>query len=249
MNRFHNELEKLRHVLQGKGLPPVAVDNLTQQAEREINNKVADILDETHNHAVDVVSQIGDYELGARIVIKLVGSQYVVTTSDETTDFSLPALPMLPRLLKNAKMAKDGSLYKVIPIGKKSSSTTNLDQVHHQRNLNIQTARAERDVARQRQTPDDDTLRTMSLSGVQHSYNPVAKQRQARQVNDAAVSGPIEFRTASSKQNPQEKWVLPPKKLNIQMALHDLTNNLENTILQSVSNILQHYEGIQSWDS
>jgi hypothetical protein len=43
---------------------------------------------------------------------------YEIVPAGGQTKFEEPPFPMLPSLLKNPKVAKDGSLYKVIPIGK-----------------------------------------------------------------------------------------------------------------------------------
>lgn len=63
-----------------------------------------------------------------------------------------------------------------------------------------------------------------------------------RQYNNVAPKGSVTFRTATSKQNPQEQWVLPAKEKDFSGDLKEINDNLLNELEDIVHGVIREYE-------
>lgn len=111
------ELDLLRHALQDKGVDNVTVNNVIVKAKDEINA----LIEEHGQRALENAVEIGAEKKSAEFInqLRFDTLHFEVDTETRKLDFSEPPRPMLPHLLRNAKMNKDGSgFYKVIPVGK-----------------------------------------------------------------------------------------------------------------------------------
>ena len=115
-----SEISNLRQRLKMKNLSDAIVDSICTAASLDIGNATADILADAMSEAVQAGADVGSSEFISELQAVRSGPSFELTTSSGRTDFSEAPFPMLPRLLKNAKVAKDGSLYKVIPLKKTS---------------------------------------------------------------------------------------------------------------------------------
>lgn len=115
------EIERLRSTLRSKGLDERTIDEITKNAESEINQALQSIMDEGLERGV----QLGVEKKSIDFINELRPrpGAFELDTSSGRTDFSNPPFPMLDFLLKGAKPIKDGSgVYKVIPVGKKDGN-------------------------------------------------------------------------------------------------------------------------------
>jgi hypothetical protein len=114
------ELERLRVVLENKGIEQEHVNTIVRRAKIDIIASLQDVMDS----AVDNAVQSGVQKDSADFINELRPSfgAFQLETASGNTDFSEPPMPMLDKLLsKGAKPMKDGSgVYKVIPVGKPS---------------------------------------------------------------------------------------------------------------------------------
>ena len=242
------EVERLKRTLVFKGLTEDEASEIGQYASEDINTAISDLVDQALATAAEIGISMGADEFVEQLTLVPYGGFFKVSTSSGKTDFSLPPFPMLPKLLKNAETAEDGSQYKVIPIGGKSSGgkKRRLTLFDVQQDINRQ-----QQVEREQRKREMDEARKLSFTGNARIFSGLQKAQQfmarkrgesAMQEQEAKTETSVEFRTASSKQNPSVDWVLPGKDLNMTMILEDLNMQLENNVQSTVMSIVKGYE-------
>lgn len=116
------EIEKLRAVLQSKGISEPELSMIAREAEIEISNALTKEMED----AMDTAIQSGVEKDSADFINDLRPryDAFILETESSITDFSEPPFPMLSKLLANgAKPMADGSgVYKVIPMGGNNQS-------------------------------------------------------------------------------------------------------------------------------
>jgi hypothetical protein len=147
-----------------------------------------------------------------------------IATDSGTLDFSEPATPMLPWLLKNAKTSKDGSFYKVIPIGKSEGKP----------------GKTIKDTSKGLKAMRETTSMQGIAEGIASSFN-AGSPLVVTKSEPPSSSGSHEFRTVSSKQDPSTSWVLPPKDRDMSSIVHEINARLRADIHTSVESILSKY--------
>lgn len=238
------EIERLRQRLRMKSLSESVIDSICDDVSREISMTTADILADAMNEAVNIGGDIGSVEFIDELRAVRTGPSFEITTDSGRTDFSEPPFPMLPKLLKNAKIAKDGSLYKVIPIknktsNKKVSVTTEAayENINNARRIAKEQRDAERDTARGTASPD--AMKGMDTFAAMQSIN---RSRQ-KQLKVGQVNGPaINFRTASSKQDPNKSWVHPGKVRDASGPLREINMNMHDNIDRTIEDVIKKHE-------
>ena len=132
------ELFRLREKLKSKGLSESAIENIVRQADFEIQQKMQDAM----NSAMERAIEAGIDKESSQFINELrpAPGAFLLETESGNTAFKEPPFPMLPHLLKNPRVAKDGSLYKVIPVGKSSDSKPKVSNniFDAQKNINAQ---------------------------------------------------------------------------------------------------------------
>jgi hypothetical protein len=241
-----HEIDRLRQVLRMKNLSESLVDNICDEVSRDIGMIAADIVAAAMSEAVAAGSESGSVDFINEIKAQRAGSFFEITTTSGKLDFSEPPFPMLPKLLKNAKVAKDGSTYKVIPLKKKSSSnrlpvTTEaaIQNINNARHI----AREEQDAAREsqlRQITSPDPLRGLDAFASMQSTR-ISKQQQ---VSGGQNIGNVDLRTASSKQDPQKQWVNPGRSADMTSHVRQINANMQDQIDQAIIEIIKRYEGM-----
>jgi hypothetical protein len=111
-------IDLIRSELLDSELNESFVNHQCDKASYEISNKINIVLDEVRE-SCDQISVRSNGTVTLNVQETDYGYEVVATPNSEV---EIPEKQMLPHLLKNAKVAKDGSRYKVIPIGKKSNS-------------------------------------------------------------------------------------------------------------------------------
>lgn len=138
-----SEINRLRQSLLSLDIEFNEVEGICRQASSEIEQTMADIAENFLNYARELVLSVGGGDVVDQLEIVQRGEYPAITTNSGSTDFTVPELHMLPHLLKNAKMSKDGTLYKVIPIGHSNnrpkdifSAYQNVNQSRQMANIN-----------------------------------------------------------------------------------------------------------------
>jgi hypothetical protein len=148
-----------------------------------------------------------------------VESGYVqIGTSSGSLDFSEPPFPMVPWLLKNPKVSKDGSLYKVIPVGAGNSSRS--------------TTVKDIDAAIARMTG------STKLSDMVSNFNTGGMQQKTKQPSNKPVQA---FRTVTSKQDPASSWVQPAKKKDLTATIMDINYRIREDVDRLAEETINKY--------
>lgn len=231
------EIDRLKQNLMFGGYDQREVEVITDNAHKDINMAIANAVSEAMGEAARISSELGVGELSGQLRAVRMGSTYQIVTDSGQTDFSTPAYPMLPKLLKNAKRAKDGSLYKVIPL-KEKAKLTNIFDV--QRNIDENRKAMVEAVQSEVQQGVSVVKHAGAFSGLAAAQAYINRRNEIK--SKQADQGEVKFRTASSKQDPTKLWVQPPKDKNLSTILVDLNRKLEDDIQSAVTEIVATYE-------
>ncbi len=109
----NNEINRLRQSLKFKNLSNEVIDSICDDVAREISDLTSDLLAQAMSEAVQSGKSA---EFIQEVRSTRDGGTFSVSTDSGKTNFTEAPFPMLPKMLQNAKIAKDGSLYKVIPV-------------------------------------------------------------------------------------------------------------------------------------
>lgn len=237
------ELARLRQRLRFKGLSDAVVDSICDEAAAEISATTADLLADAMNEAVNAGGDAMSVDFIDELRAKKFGSSYEIGTDSGQTDFSTAPFPMLPRLLKNAKVAKDGSLYKVIPLKQKNTGekATHVARTTESAMQNINSARQ---AAKQESIKEDRSYASQNaMKGMDtvSAMQQVSKTRSSK-FNDKDTEVTVNFRTASSKQDPNTQWVHPGKKADLTQPLQEINANLQDAIDKAIDDIIRRLE-------
>jgi hypothetical protein len=240
------EVDRLKNDLRIAGLSTVEVDEIGDLISQDIDNTIFELTQEYLNQARDIVAALGGQQLADELRSIKRGPQFIIGTDSGVTDFSTPPMQMLPHLLKNAKVSKDGHLYKVIPLSSKSQrGPSNIFDVYRDRNANVRQEQQDR----QRKWDDVRTAnaidkKSLHFSGLAQAKRYLAKRQAGNKQSAVENKGPVEFRTASSKQDASSDWVLPAKDMNITNILNDINSRLQNEVDNAVTSIVSKYGGL-----
>jgi len=231
------EIDRLTHTLRFKGISNTVIESIVANVNQEIALGVTDLIADAVADAVKAGEDVGSEEFMSEVRSARAGGTFMVTTQSGQTDFSEPPFPMLPRLLKNAKVAKDGSTYKVIPLNSKKTvkRATNSMDIMEQINSNREAAKR----VRVRETRDPLAMAT-AFSGM--AVNNRGSGRGKRKQDVKAPTGTANFRTVSSKQDPSSQWVNPGKQANMTGVLRNINSELQQNIDQTILDIVRSYE-------
>jgi hypothetical protein len=112
-------LDVLKDHLRSHGHDDYTADAIVEKAKRDIDDFIYKKMQQAISAAVDVGANKGSADFINEI--RPSEDAFELETESGRTDFSLPPYPNLNNLLKNPKVANDGSLYKVIPVGAPST--------------------------------------------------------------------------------------------------------------------------------
>lgn len=248
MINLDTELERLRRSLDIKGLDFDDVEQIVGLAKQDVDNTIDQLVADAIQQATLIGVSKDALDFIAELEVKDYGGQIQIGTMSGKTDFSLPPYPNLNNLLKNAKVAEDGSRYKVIPIGKKSERTYSpgnmSDLALLQQQMNEQR-QIERDA--RKSMLDDARKATFTgqsaniLSGLAKARE-ILQQKKSEEQRVERESEPQDYRTASSKQDPTTDWVLPEVERDMTGALNEINKQLESNINHAVASIINEYE-------
>lgn len=238
------EIDKLKQVLRQKNMPESIIQGICNDAARDISSATTDLLADAMVDAVNAGGDVSSSQFVSEVLSVRSGHTFSVDTSSGKQDFSEPPFPMLPKLLKNAKISKEGEAYRVIPISNKSGPSSAVTTEAAIRNINEarQAAKDERD-AKEKGTKTASTPDPMAgmeiLAAIQGVGRPSPQRRESK-----IKEGSITFRTASSKQDASVSWVMPAKNADLTDKLRDINNNLQDSIDRVILDIISRYSGM-----
>ena len=244
------EIDNLRQRLKFRNLNEMTIDSVCDAAASEISEVATNLLASAAEQAVQAGNDARSIDFINDINVSQHGHEFMIDTKSGKTDYSEPPFPMLPRLLKNAKTASDGSLYKVIPLrakgtgSKVSGLTVTTEAALKSINEARMAAKQERDAAKgQFETNlSPDTMKGMSTFAALQAINSARKSFAT--MREKSTEPVMAFRTASSKQDPSAKWVMPRKKANMSNVLHDINNRLQYDLDLAIESIIKRYESM-----
>lgn len=225
---IQQRLTSLRNFLESIGLRQDEVSERVRSAADEIRAAMNSIVENAVYEAENYGSSIGADEFLAQIRLNADSGYIEISTDSGATDFSKPQYPMLPWLLNNAKTAKDGSRYKIIPVGGTSSNPKPTPQAR-----NIAEGLSAMSSG---EAPASAMAETMAAAFTQGSSSGMAQRQKP-----ASTAKP-EFRVASSKQDPSRQWVIPAKDLDMTGTLMTLNATIRSEIDKACSDIVNKYE-------
>jgi len=147
--------------------------------------------------------------------------------------------------LKNPKVAEDGSLYKVIPIEKKSADSgrkihTDIVGALRARQAEVQAARSS---VRNDINMDFSARATSMAEAFRTKLRRTVDQRQQfyHMSRTQSRSSDVSFKTVSNKQDPDKMWVRPAKDLDMTGYLMNLNTEISDTVAASANQIIDGY--------
>jgi len=235
------EIAKLRYYLDDRGWLPQEIEEVLDLASRDINETILDVISNAVAETTDYALDMGAEEFVEDITVVEIGTGFMITTQSGQTNYSTPERQMLHDLTKNGKVSEDGHRYKVIPVGGKRSLTrpTNIFGQMQEQQREQQDARA----SLLESNMDKRTAKAQHMAG--HFRSIISSRLEAMQANKSKQSnsyGEPEFRTASTKQDPAESWVVPAKDMDMTGYLMDMNSRIEATISGAISFIIESYE-------
>jgi hypothetical protein len=241
------EILMLRSSLLQKGIPEYRVNDICDQAASEMESDIMDAVSDAYEESVEHGVNLGAQNYMAELRPVHNGSTFRIISDSGRTDFSEPPFPMLSNLLKNAEMAKDGSLYKRIPVGKKTPSSSGKRVAFSVFDVIADINQRRAEIKEQRRAKRKDKI-SDPMIGAQRLADAIAvsRQRNSGTVQPKGVTSSYrapEIKTASSKQNPQQMWVRPARHLDMTGILMNINTMLENRIDSIIRSTIAKYEG------
>lgn len=233
------ELERLKDILRSKGLSEQEIDRTSNEAAQDISFAITDAL----AGALSEAAQAGIDEGALKFVDELkavrVGNYFEIGTDSGQMQFREPPFPMIPSLLKNAKMSKDGTLYKHIPMGKDPGRKSTTSLMNAQKNISA----AQNEAKANWGTGKKDVMETaMQFSGTYTAAKASSRNDEMRaKVLDKNPHTNTKFRTVTNKQDSSTQWVRPAKNNDVAGTVNDINNRLKESIDSAVISIIQKY--------
>lgn len=239
MSSPDSELYRLRNNLYSSGWEAGEIDQILDQASKDVNELILDVVENAVAEAIDYAQDLGAEEFIAEMDIQESGGYFQIWTISGKTDYSEPVRQMLPDLLKNGSQNPNtGNINKVIPIGGKDQKILgDIFSVMQDRQKKLQEAR-------ESLVENNLDKRSARASHMASSFRSILQRNlAARQkiTKVREVTSPTEFRTASSKQDPSESWVYPAKEMDMTGFLMDLNSRIANTLESAISQLISSY--------
>lgn len=234
------EINRLRWALSNSGWESHELDEICDLAQNDINSAIIDIVTDAVAQVTEYATELGAEEFINEMTVLETGNSYVIASLSGTTDYSTPEVKMLPSLLKNAEVAKDGTRYKVIPIPKRDGTpkiATSFFDLAKERQSDINDART---ALKQRSQDRSERATAMADQFRQSLGRSLGEKKNNKQQQQSAAG--VEFRTATDKQDANTQWVLPEKDLDMTQYLMGINDQIGSAIDASVGDIIAHYE-------
>ena len=231
-----DEINNLKLTLSMNRVPRDVIEKVETEARLEIAIRTYGALDDAMQMAQEAGEDYRAEDFVKQITAIKIGDGFRIGTDSGNTDFSTAPFPMLPKLLKSAKVAKDGSRYKVIPMVKKGT-------------IGLTTERAMGDLNRAREEmrsmkgskkldPSDRGESFISMYNKQRSSGRTIAEKKHE------GKGAVDFRTASSKQDANIKWVHPGNNADMTGTLRKINDDLFNEVQFIIKDVIGKYREV-----
>jgi len=221
-----DRIEQLRFRLISAGVDPATADDIVETALARIRDRIISSVDAGVNLAVETSRDIKARGFDKDVRISYNHRGLEIESTKGSLDYSTPPFPMLDRLLAKGKTAKDGSIYRVIPLGNKTKSTE----------VSVDTSDA---VQQARDTTPKRSLTEMSRQ-IASAFNTGVKVTS--QEKTTVSTGQPNFRTASSKQDRSTQWVIPARQADLTPAIADINAMMAGDMERVVDDVLTDME-------
>jgi hypothetical protein len=234
------EIANLRHYLNGRGWLPQEIEDILDLASRDMNEVILDVVSNAVAEATEYAEDLGAAEFIEDIDVVEIGGGWMITTHSGKTDFSVPERKMLPDLVKNGKVSKDGNRYQVIPIGGKKEITQPKDLFSTMRQQQVEQREARASLLDK--SIDQRSARAQQMAS---HFRSIINRRLSDQHTGRKITvptGDVVFKTASEKQDINTQWVSPAIERDMTGFLMDMNKRIDDTIDSSIRFIAESYE-------
>lgn len=220
------KIMQMSSYLSSLGLSPSEVEEYTDSASEEIHDNLVQLVENAVRESQMAADQMSADEFLKEIELDASSGYLQIGTSSGKLDFSEPPFPMLPWLLKNPKVAKDGSVYKVIPVGASSGD---------QRSTTVKDI----DSAVKRLTGSSKASdMASSMAAAFGMGGSVTKYK------DSEAKPAQAFRIASSKQDSNTDWVKPATNKDMTATIMEINAKLRSDIDSVTDQVIHKYMSI-----
>jgi hypothetical protein len=234
------EINRLRTILSNRQLPNDMIEDICRDTTINISTSIETILNNAIDECILYAQSIGANDFVNTMHVSYDGNSYSIGTTTGKTDFSKERVEMLPHLLKNAKVAQDGSKYRIIPIKDKENQVpTSIFDSMIDRQMQTQQQRSDLMQQRRDRWNNINSGARQTVSIINQDLDMTSRLLNQNQKTNTTTNN---FKTASSKQDPHEKWVIGKQDRDMTSFLMDVNNRINNDISSIISNIIYEVE-------
>ena len=228
---------RLRARLSFMGLDPDDIDSRCSEAALVISNGIAELVYGALQEAESLGLEMGATDFVAELNVRSAGSNFEITTDSGRTDFSNPPWPMLPGLLKNAKISKDGHRYKRIPMGSTKSVPKDSMRAAEQRQAVLEEAKTKINdqIVGGAVAPDVNRAARDFASAYKATRSPSHKDRKKE-----PSGGNVKWVTASDAPG-KAQWIYPAKHQDTAGIIMEVNNKLQQSIQVLIDQVVGQY--------
>jgi hypothetical protein len=221
------ELARLSRSLFDSGIEVNSVYSIMSEAESAINSAIDELVLQSLEEAIAYAEDSNVPEFAEDVMI--VDRFGIKQLESRSGDFfySKSEIKNLNNLIKNGKVSKDGSKYKVIPVGKKTIRSS-FDDMKARQNIQSETRAA--------MLSDSMNKRIGSIS--ESMSNSIRDKIRSLK---ASASKEADFKTASSKQDENSSWVIPARDADLNQYVNNLNQELEVAIESVIMSVVDSF--------
>lgn len=223
-----HKVDRLRAYLSINGVSNQKIETLIDSINYSAQQRIANIVENSIYSASQRAEELNAKGFISEIALRPSGIGLEITTDSGNQDYSKQPFPMLDSLLARGRVAKDGSLYRTIPIGSSSKPTsTTVKDI----DSGISAAKDSREKPRSL---------TEAVVGIAQSFGVGA--RPILKTAEAKPQGNITFRTASSKQDRNTRWVRPGYDADMAPILSEINATMAADIQEAIDAAIREHQ-------
>jgi len=222
------KIHGVRSMLQSRGVDDQVIDRIIESINRSVQSAMAAALESNISYAAQKAEEMRASGFLSDIVVRPSHRGFEIDTYSGNHDFSRQEFPMLSRLLAGGKTAKDGSTYRVIPMGAGKASP----------NKTIKNIQSSIDGIR---GVDEFRSLTEAVTNMAMSFNSGSRQLASNSASGASRSQ-INFKTASSKQDPARQWVIPKMEADMTPVINEINAMMAADIERAIDSAIAEHE-------
>jgi hypothetical protein len=221
------ELARLKSFLENSNLDYFEINGIIEEASESIDEALDELIQVALEDVLSYADSMGAYDFLEDIYVRDNGFYKEISSTTGSFFFSKPEVKNLPNLLKGGKTAKDGTQYKVIPVGK-PNLTSSIDAM------------------RAKQSVQQEVRKNLNSSVLEDRANQIGDRFRQRiedrmQKRRERMANQNEFRTATSKQDSNESWVIPKRDFDLTEYVDNINSDLAQSSELVIINIVDSY--------